>query len=193
MIILTSYISGLFSKALFRSILGMLLLLLSHFVLAQNQNSSYMLAAGDIISISVYEEADLSFQVEIGESGNITYPFIGEINASNISTNGLETLIARKLIDGEFLVHPDVSVNIVEYRPFYIGGEVEAPGSYPFEPGLTLRKAVTLAGGFTERASRSKIFIIAEDSPASTEPPQVDSLEIDVNPGDIITVEQRFF
>jgi len=158
----------------------------------QAQNLSYSLGAGDLIYISVYEEEDLSFEVLIGESGNVTFPFLGEIRVTGNTTNGVESIISRGLIDGEFLIRPEVTVNIVEYRPFYIDGEVEEPGSYPFEPGLTLRKAITIAGGFTERASRSKISIISA-ARESGEPVEAESLEISVNPGDIITVDSRFF
>ena len=158
----------------------------------QAQNLSYSLGAGDLIYISVYEEEDLSFEVLIGESGNVTFPFLGEIRVTGNTTNGVESIISRGLIDGEFLIRPEVTVNIVEYRPFYIDGEVEDPGSYPFEPGLTLRKAITIAGGFTERASRSKISIISA-ARESGEPVEAESLEVSVNPGDIITVDSRFF
>ena len=149
----------------------------------------YRLDAGDIVNIYVYEEEDLSQEVEIGDSGVITYPLLGEVNVRGLSINELETVIATRLIDEEFLIAPDVTINIVEYRPFYIDGEVEAPGAYPFEPGLTLRMAVTLAGGFTERASRRNIDILPEPSMINSD----NILETRINPGDIITVSQRLF
>lgn len=162
--------------------------------LAVAQESSYVLGANDVIAISVYEEQDLSFeQIRIGDSGRINYPFLGEITAVGNSVSSLEALIRQGLIEGEFLIDPDVSVHIVEYRPFYIDGEVEEPDSYPFEPGLTLRKAVSIAGGFTERASRSKITILVEGADPGTEPSQVESLDVPVRPGDIITVDDRLF
>lgn len=157
-------------------------------------NSSYVLGTNDVISISVYDEVDLSFEeIRIGDTGNITYPFLGDVKASGQTLNQLEQTIRRRLIEGEFLIAPIVTVTIVEYRPFYIDGEVEKPGSYPYEPGLTLRKAVSIAGGFTERASRSNITIhdagIAEDE----EPRTAANLDITVRPGDVITVKERFF
>jgi len=160
--------------------------------------SRYVLGAGDQISISVYDEEDLSFElVRLGESGTITYPFLGELRVSGLTTVDLEAVIARGLIDGEFLIQPEVTVSIIQYRPFYIDGEVNNPGGYPFEPGLTLRKAVTLAGGFTERASRSRISIIPEAGAvnAQTQAQRRDdiSLETEIEPGDTITIAQRFF
>jgi len=156
------------------------------------QYQQYQLGAGDLIAISVYGETDLSFEVKIGDSGRITYPFLGEIQVTGNTTQELEGLITHGLIDGEFLIRPEVTVNIVEYRPFYVNGEVQDPGSYPFEPGLTLRKAITIAGGFTERASRSRISIISGSSD-SGESVIAESLDIFVKPDDIISVSQRLF
>ena len=94
-----------------------------------------------------------------------------------------------------------MTVSIVEYRPFYVTGEVEKPGSYAFHPGLTIDKAISIAGGFTERASKGKIFVmhdqspyesIAEDAQRSKEKKTVKLYDV-VQPGDVITVEQSFF
>ncbi len=171
-----------------------LLGVLSSSALSQEQPmaSLYRLGPGDLIFISVYDEQDLSFEVRLGDSGRITYPFLGEIQVTGNTTRELESLITRGLVDGEFLVRPEVTVNVVEYRPFYINGEVADPGSYPFEPGLTLRKAVTIAGGFTERASRSRISIISAGS-ATAEPVEAENLDILIKPDDIISVSQRLF
>ena len=158
------------------------------------QESNYMLGPNDIISISVYMEEDLSFEeLRIGDSGRINYPFLGEIQAAGNTVSDFESLIRRGLIDGEFLIDPAITVRIVTYRPFYIDGEVEDPGAYPFEPGLTLRKAISIAGGFTERAARRNIAILPEGSDGDDEPDLTDNLDISLRPGDIITIEERFF
>lgn len=158
------------------------------------QEASYVLGPNDIIAISVYMEEDLSFEeIRIGDSGRINYPFLGEIQAAGNTVSGFENLIRRGLIDGEFLIDPAVTVRIVQYRPFYINGEVSMPGAYPFEPGLTLRKAVSIAGGFTERASRRGIAILAEGGGENGTPAKTDNLDVTIRPGDIITVEERFF
>lgn len=165
----------------------------SHTTLAQAQDSSYVLGANDVISVSVYGEEDLSLEeVRITDSGVITYPLLGEIEAAGSTIRGLETLLREALVDGEILIDPKVTVQMVTYRPFYIDGEVEKPGSYPFEPGLTLRKAVSIAGGFTERASRSNITIHSSEEEDAPER-KTDSLDSAIRPGDVITVAQRFF
>ena len=92
---------------------------------------------------------------------------------------------------GKYLLNPVVSVTIEEYRPIFVNGQVEKSGAYPYQPGLTIRKAVSLAGGFKERASKEKIFVISEDDKSQT-PRKVDQSYL-VNPGDIITVEESFF
>ena len=92
---------------------------------------------------------------------------------------------------GRYLLNPQVTVAIDEYRNFFVNGMVERPGGYPFSPGLTVRKAITLAGGFKERASRDKINVIRDDDPKQT------ARRVDLNapilPGDILTVEESFF
>jgi polysaccharide export outer membrane protein len=84
-----------------------------------------------------------------------------------------------------------VSVEINEYRPFYINGMVHRPGGYPFQPGLSVRKAASIAGGFKERASLSKIYLIKEND--STQSPRKVDLDAPVGPGDLVTVEESFF
>lgn len=161
---------------------------------AYAQVSNYILGANDIIAISVYDEDDLSFEgIRILDSGKITYPFLGEVLAAGNTVNSLEDLIRVGLINGEFLIAPAVTVSIVEYRPFYIDGEVEDPGSYPFEPGLTLRRAISIAGGFTERGARNGITVHAEGLPDGAEPDTYDSMDVPVKPGDVITIRERFF
>jgi len=155
--------------------------------------SGYRLDAGDTINIRVLGEEDLSLEIEIGESGNITYPLLREVQVQGMTTSELEIRMTQRLIDEEFLIDPDVSINIIEYRPFYIDGEVEEPGSYAFEPGLTLRRAVSLAGGFTERASRTRITVLDNDNDEIELEAGDDLLDTPVNPGYTITVSQRFF
>ena len=173
-------------------VFGFLVLLGSQVAVAQE--SDYVLGPNDIIAISVYMEEDLSFEeIRIGDSGRINYPFLGEIQAAGNTVSAFEQLIRLGLIGGEFLIDPAVTIRIVQYRPFYIDGEVEDPGAYPFEPGLTLRKAISIAGGFTERAARRGIEILPEGAGQDTDPDVIDNLDIAMRPGDIITVKERFF
>ena len=152
--------------------------------------SDYQLGVGDKVRIQIYNEDDLNLETRVSDTGIISYPFLGNIEVLGLTPKQLEQKITSKL-KGDYLVNPKVSVDIVEYRQFYVNGEVRSPGGYPFEPGITIRKAISIAGGFKERASQEKIFIIREDS-SSTDPFKV-SLDEKVRPGDIITVEESFF
>ncbi|MGH1373381.1 MAG: polysaccharide biosynthesis/export family protein [Cellvibrionaceae bacterium] len=158
---------------------------------AQSGLSEYTLGSGDAISIHVFGEDDLSFdEIQLSDAGSLSYPFLGEIQLLGLTVGELQAKITQGLL-GDYLIDPRVSVTIVGYRQFYINGEVEKPGGFSFQPGLTIRKAVSLAEGFTERAAKSNIFVIS-DSDASQTPRKV-GLNSPVKPGDIITVEQSFF
>ena len=166
------------------------LLLTSWLAVHAQSAGDYQLGSGDTIKITVFGQEDLSIETLLGDSGKIEYPFLGRIQASGKTLTELQQDILGGL-KGDYLVNPNVSVTIVEYRPFFIDGEVKKPGGYPFQPGLTVRKAAALAGGFTERASLSKIFIVRSNDPQQT------SVNINANalvqPGDIITVRQSYF
>ena len=91
----------------------------------------------------------------------------------------------------DFLIDPRVSVSIVRYRPFFVNGQVNRPGGVDFQPGLTMRKAISLAGGFTERANKKEVLLISDADPSRKE--VAVNLDYQVQPGDIITVQQSFF
>lgn len=153
-------------------------------------SKDYRLGAGDKIQIRVYGEDDLTLETQISDTGSFIYPFLGEIKVNGLSLSQLETVI-RTGLTGDYLIKPDVLVSIVEYRPFFIQGEVNEPGGYAFQPGLTINKAAAVANGFTERASKKKIYIIRGDDPRQDRS-KVELTTL-VRPGDIITVEQGFF
>jgi polysaccharide export outer membrane protein len=160
-------------------------------MLATAQDTQYSLGAGDLIRITVFEEEDLSFdELLVGDRGVISYPFLDEIKVEGNSTKELEQKIIDGLI-GDYLIDPKVTVSIIEYRNFYVNGEVEDPGGFPFKPGLSVRKAISLAGGLTDRASKSNIFIVHDDDNEKT--PNRVTLNSRVKPGDSITIEQSFF
>ncbi len=153
--------------------------------------STYKLAAGDVITIRVFGEDDLSREkVRLTDAGTIPYPVLGEVKALGLTIGEIEASITSGL-NGRYLINPRVSVSIEEYRPFYINGMVEKPGGYPFQPGLTVLKASSLAGGFKERASFSKITIIRESNPKAG--PQKADINTPVFPGDTVFIEESFF
>jgi polysaccharide export outer membrane protein len=153
--------------------------------------SIYKLAAGDVITIRVFGEDDLSREkIRLSDAGTIPYPVLGEVKALGLTIGEIERSITKGL-DGRYLINPRVSVTIEEYRPFYINGMVERPGGYPYQPGLNVLKAASLAGGFKERASFNKISIIRENDPQNK--PQKVDINAQVNPGDTIFIEESFF
>jgi polysaccharide biosynthesis/export protein VpsN len=180
------------SRFIFRSVLIWLALLAGGHAAAQGGPlSNYRLGAGDVITVQVLGEDDLKRErIRLSDAATISYPILGEIRLAGKTVSELEHVI-RDGLKGRYLVNPQVTVTINEYRNFFITGQVERPGGYPFIPGLNVNKAVSLAGGFRERASKEKIFVIREDDPAHTRR-RVD-LNAQVNPGDIITVEESFF
>jgi protein involved in polysaccharide export with SLBB domain len=153
--------------------------------------SSYKLGSGDMITVRVLGEDDLRREkVRLSDAGTLSFPILGEIKVKGMTVGALEQYIAKGL-KGRYLLNPQVTVSIDEYRNFFINGMVEKPGGYAYSPGLTVRKAISLAGGFRERASREKINIIRDDDPTQT------ARRVDLNaailPGDILTVEESFF
>ena len=153
--------------------------------------SSYKLGSGDMISIRVLGEDDLKREkIRLSDAGTLSFPILGEIRVRGMTVGALEDYITKGL-QGRYLLDPKVTVSIEEYRNFFVNGLVEKPGGYQFVPGLTVRKAVSIAGGFKERAARDKINIIRDDDPTQT-PRRVD-LNSPVMPGDILTIEESFF
>jgi len=151
--------------------------------------NSYRLSGGDRIKVIVYGEADLSLETTLDDSGVINYPFMGEIVVEGITVKTLEEKIYNHL-KGDYLINPSVDVSIESYRHFFVNGQVKRPGGYPYQPGLTLRRAISLAGGYTERASKKNTFVIHQKQPEKRIRLKQSSK---IKPGDTITVEQSFF
>jgi polysaccharide biosynthesis/export protein VpsN len=155
------------------------------------QNDSYTLNSGDSVRIHVYGEEDLTFEkLLIGQNGRISYPFLGELKVAGKTASQLQAEITSGL-KPDYLIDPRISVSIVKYRPFFVNGEVKRPGGVDFQPGLTLRKAISLAGGFTERANKKQAQVISDNDPERQE--RDEGLDYNVQPGDIITVQDTFF
>jgi polysaccharide export outer membrane protein len=172
-----------------------LVLLLTGASIANAQNAEvaerYRLGSGDVISISVFGEDDLSFErIRLSDAATVPYPFLGEVRAKGRTPSELEDLITKGLKDG-YLINPRVTVNVLDYRQFYVNGAVESPGGYAFQPGMTVRKAIALAGGRTDRASNTKMFVNRDDEAEGTERPV--SIDERLQPGDILTIEESFF
>ncbi len=151
-------------------------------------DQDYRLAAGDEIEIIVYQEDDLSMKVLLNESGVINYPYLGTIAATGKTVGELEAELTEGLLQ-DILVQPSVHVSIVSYRNFFIGGEVKRPGAYSYQPGLTVKQAISVAGGLTEWASSSKFEILRE----GTRQARAADEGTLIRPGDTVTVKEGLF
>jgi polysaccharide export outer membrane protein len=152
--------------------------------------SDYVLGPGDKLHIVVYGENDLTTDVKIDKSGFISFPFLDDIQVIGLSTKKLENLIREGLL-GDYIVDPQVSVSIATYRPFFIHGQVQRPGGYPYQDDLTLDKAIAIAGGLSNRASTSqwKISRMVNGVKVTIE----GNVATAIRPDDIIKIEQSFF
>ncbi len=150
----------------------------------------YRIGPGDKLNITVFGQSDLSGPVVVDGSGRIAFPLLGQVDAAGKTLSELQAEITAAL-DRDFLVDPKVSIEIANHRPFFILGQVNKPGSYPYIEGMTVRMAVALAGGFTRRARESPVTLIRGDDPDKKE----HEVELDetVLPGDTIQVERRLF
>lgn len=180
----------------FKILVGVFLFMLTGLARAESEiitaeiMSRYALGAGDTIRIAVYKEPDLSFETKLTDAGTIIFPFLGEISVAGLTVGQLKEKITQRLA-GRYLVDPKVTVSILTYREFFVNGEVKKPGAYPYVPGLTAQKAISMAGGFSERASQSDVLIIREQDPNHI--PIEAEISANISPGDVIIVEESFF
>lgn len=159
-------------------------------VQSQGRVSEYVLGVGDKIRLTVYGEVDLSGDYDVSSTGVISLPLIGDVAAANQPLRSFEQAVRSKLADG-YLRDPRVSAQVINYRPFFILGEVAKPGSYPYVNGMTVVNAVALAGGYTYRADEDDIRIKHAKTGGKKEV-RVEENSV-VMPGDIIRVPERFF
>jgi polysaccharide export outer membrane protein len=154
------------------------------------QAPAFHLSPGDKLRINTYGEPSLSGEFVISSTGTIGFPLIGTVQAAGRDAQDVQLAITTALADG-FVNDPKVSVEVANFRPVYILGEVNKPGEYPFAMGLTVRGAVAKADGFTYRANEKRVFIKRAGDPKE----QVYRLtaDIPVEPGDTIRIGERYF
>lgn len=157
---------------------------------APNPVADYRLGAGDKIRVITFGEAALTGEFFVGGSGKVSLPLIGEVQAAGVSVPELQRSVEAALKNG-FLQDPKVSIEVLNYRPFYILGEVQKPGEYPYTNALTVQNAVATANGFTYRANKKKVFIKRADSDQEKAYPLTSTTL--VAPGDTIRIAERFF
>lgn len=158
--------------------------------LAAAKDLSYRLGAGDKLQIDVFNQQDLTGEYTLDGNGRFTMHLIGKVNAAGLTPTELEALLVSKL-KPDYLVNPRVSVQVQNFRPFYIIGEVRNPSSYAYVDGMTYLTAVAIAGGFTYRAKKDRVYVVRGNDPEREEI----RLEVSekVRPGDIIRVAERLF
>jgi polysaccharide export outer membrane protein len=153
-------------------------------------DAAYHLDAGDKLRVVVYGQEGLTNTYAVSAGGSITMPLIGSVPARGRTTAGLAAEISAKLRAG-FIREPSVAVEIEAYRPFFILGEVAAPGQYPYVPNMTAESAVAIAGGFSPRARRDQVTVTHTDASGTSR--FVVSLASPISPGDTVLVGERWF
>jgi len=153
-------------------------------------DTAYRLDAGDKLRVVVYGQEGLTNTYAIDAGGSITMPLIGSVPARGRTTAGLASEISAKLRNG-FIRDPSVAVEIESYRPFFILGEVAAPGQYPYVPNMSVESAVAIAGGFSPRARRDRVTLTHTDGSGSMR--VVVPMGTALSPGDTVLVGERWF
>ena len=157
---------------------------------AEERQDEYRIGAADTLDITVFGHDDLSSEVLVDGSGRISLPLLGQVDAGGKTIAELQAQVTE-VLDRDFIVEPRVSIEVTNYRPFYILGQVNKPGSYSYVEGMTVRMAVALAGGFTRRAREGSVVVIRAGDPVR------DSIDAELDdrlfPGDTIEVERRLF
>ena len=157
---------------------------------ADPKDLNYRLGTDDKLRVIVFGETSLSGEFVISDTGDIAFPLIGNLKAAGLTVAQFQEALRSKLADG-YLRDPRVSAEVENYRPFYILGEVQKPGEYPFTSGLTVLNAVATAGGFTYRANTKTVTI--RHAGAAKESPIRLTATSEVGPGDTILIKERFF
>ena len=152
--------------------------------------AGYVLGPGDRVRVTVFGHEDLSGEFAISETGTVSLPLAGILPFGGVKLADAERAVVRAL-KPDYLLNPRVSIEVLEYRPFYILGEVNSPGSYAYVNGMTVTEAVALGGGFTYRAKKGRVVVIRAGDPTRTE--RTIGVTDAILPGDVVKVLERIF
>ena len=155
-----------------------------------NSAGGYTLSPGDKISVNVFGENNLSGEFIVSDDGNIDFPLIGAVQAQGQTVDQLQQQMVFRYSQG-YLKDPKIAVSVLNYRPFFITGEVGKGGEYPYKAGITVQDAVAMAGGYSYRANTGKVFIRRAGADKEVEVPL--DQRVQIQPGDIVRVPERFF
>ena len=159
--------------------------------LPSSSAGEYRLGPGDMVRIITYGEDPLTGEFRVSDQGTIALPLAGAVHAAGRTPPELEAAVATALKKGDMLKKPSVSVEVAAYRPIYVLGEVNKPGQYPYQPGMTVVSAAAVAGGFTYRAVEGYASVVRAMDGDQVEGKA--SRQALVQPGDVITVFERKF
>lgn len=152
---------------------------------------AYRLGAGDKVRLTVYNEDTLSGEYEVDGSGNLSIQLVGAVPAAGRTVPEVIQMIVVNLKQGGYMLNPSVAMEVLNYRPFFMLGEVKQPGKYAYVSDMSVLNAVALAGGYTYRANKKYALIVRASDPEKRE---IQAKPNDlVKPGDIIRVPERFF
>lgn len=152
-------------------------------------NASYLLDTGDVLRINVYNDAQLSTNYGIDDAGYISMPLVGRVYVRGKTVNEVSALVTKRLAS-DYLRDPNVAVEVTQYRPFFIQGEVSSSGQFPFVFGMTVRAAVSTAGGFTDVAAKNSATIYRKSGAGITTIRA--NMDDPIQPGDTIVVHERW-
>ncbi len=153
-------------------------------------DENYRLGPGDRIMVNVFNQSDLTGEYTLDGAGRFSMHLIGQVEAAGKTASELEVAMVEAL-KPDYLVNPRISVQVLTYRPFYIIGEVNSAGDYPYVDGMTYLNAIAIAGGYTFRAKQDIVYVIRAGDPEEDE--QRLAVSERVQPGDIIRVDERMF
>jgi polysaccharide export outer membrane protein len=150
----------------------------------------YHLGPDDKLRIAVYGEDPMAGEYLVNAEGSVSFPLVGMIKASGLTLSEFSSALSAALA-AKFLKDPKVVVDVVEYRPIYVLGEVNKAGQYPYRSGMTVLGAVATAGGFTYRANAKVAMVRHPDEPGEASRPL--TADLPVYPGDTIRIRERYF
>jgi polysaccharide export outer membrane protein len=158
--------------------------------LAASVTEEYRVGSGDLLKVTVFNQEELSGEFTINGAGQIALPLVGDVNTKKLTVKQVEKAITDKLRP-DYLLNPIVSVQMLNYRPYYILGEVQSQKSYHYVDGMTYINAVVIAGGYTYRAKEDHVMVIRMNDHQKKELRL--NMDEKVLPGDVIRIEERFF
>ena len=158
------------------------------------QDTGYALGPSDEIRVITYNEPQLTNTFTVGDNGSIAFPLIGTVQVAGMTADDAASTLSKSLVDKKLLREPSVSVQIMQYRPIFVLGEVSHPGQYPYQPGMTLLSGVALAGGFTYRAVTSYAGDVRNQGQQAGHAVEGKiGRATPLQPGDVVTIFERYF